>query len=69
MSNVINLKITGMSCNHCVMKATKAIKNVSGVEEVEVTLEPGAANISGDMSSDAAIAAIIDAGYEAELVY
>jgi copper chaperone len=68
MSNVINLKVTGMSCNHCVMNATKALKNVSGVEDVEVTLEPGSAKISGNMTSDDLISAIIDAGYEAELV-
>ena len=68
MSDVIHLKVTGMTCNHCVMHTKKALESVPGVQSVEVTLEPGAAKITGDADHDALIAAVKDAGYEAEVV-
>ena len=68
MSDMIHLKITGMTCNHCVMHTKKALQSVSGVESVEVTLEPGAAKITGNADHDELIAAVKEAGYEAEVV-
>jgi len=32
MSNVVELIITGMTCNHCVASATKALEAVPGVD-------------------------------------
>ena len=34
-----SVKIKGMSCKHCVMAVTKALNEIEGVEEVEVSLE------------------------------
>ncbi len=68
MSDVIHLKITGMTCNHCVMHTKKALESVSGVESVEVTLEPGAAKVTGNADNAVLISAVKDAGYEAEIV-
>lgn len=68
MSEMMYLKITGMTCNHCVMNAQKALLSVPGVESVEVTLGPGAANVTGNADSEALITAVKDAGYEAEIV-
>ncbi len=68
MSDVTNLKISGMTCGHCVKNATKALQGVSGVESAEVTLEPGAAKITGNADHEALLAAVKDAGYEAEVV-
>ena len=68
MSDMIHLKITGMTCNHCVMHTKKALESVSGVQSVEVTLEPGAAKVTGNADNAALIAAVKDAGYEAEVV-
>ena len=65
MSTTINLKITGMTCNHCVMNASKSLEAVAGVESVEVKLEPGSATITGDADSEQLIAAVKEAGYEA----
>ncbi len=67
MSETINLKITGMSCGHCQANATKALEAVTGVESVEVSLEPGGAVITGTANSDSLIVAVVEAGYEAEL--
>ncbi|MEN8214553.1 MAG: cation transporter [Pseudomonadota bacterium] len=68
MSDVIHLRVTGMTCNHCVMHTKKALESVPGVESVEVILEPGAATVSGNVESDKLIAAVKEAGYEAEIV-
>ncbi len=65
MSNTISLKITGMTCNHCVASVKKALESVPGVESVEVTLEPGGATIEGSADTDALIAAVKAAGYDA----
>ncbi len=64
----INLKISGMSCQHCVKKATTALTAVAGVEQVEVTLEPGAAIVQANIDPALLIAAIKNVGYEVEQV-
>ncbi|GHE06196.1 heavy metal binding protein [Defluviimonas sp. 20V17] len=61
------LKITGMTCGHCQRAATKALEGVSGVESVEVTLEPGAAVVTGAADPAALIEAVREEGYEAEV--
>lgn len=65
MPDTIHLKITGMTCNHCVMRTKKALEAVDGVERVEVTLEPGGAVVQGVAAAEALIDAVKDAGYEA----
>lgn len=68
LSDVTHLKVTGMTCNHCVMHTKKALESVSGVKSVDVTLEPGAAIVTGYADHDQLIAAVKHAGYEAEVV-
>lgn len=63
----IRLKITGMSCEHCVRAATKALEGVPGVDSAEVTLTPGAAVVHGQADAAALIAAVREEGYEAEV--
>ncbi len=65
MSNeTITLSISGMTCNHCVANAEKALQAVSGVESVQVILEPGSAKVTGTADRAALTKAITDAGYE-----
>jgi len=59
------LKVTGMTCNHCVMAVTRALKEVEGVAKVEVSLEKGEAMVSGTAPRAALVAAIKEEGYEA----
>jgi len=33
------LKIQGMTCNHCVMRVAKALKQVPGVQDARVDLQ------------------------------
>ncbi len=61
------IKVKGMSCQHCVMAVTKALKEVEGLENVAVDLEKGEAVFNETKPVDKAL--IIDkikkAGYEA----
>ena len=43
----VDLKIVGMSCEHCSGRVEKALGAVAGVETVDVTLEPGSATVTG----------------------
>jgi copper chaperone CopZ len=67
MTDTTQLKITGMTCNHCVGNVTKALEGVEGAETVEVSLKPGGATVTGNAKSSKLIAAVKEAGYEAEL--
>lgn len=59
------IHIEGMSCNHCSMRVTNAIKGVPGVTAVEVTLADKKAVIDAVDSIDnaALTAAVTGAGY------
>lgn len=63
----IKLKITGMTCQHCVKAATKALEDVSGVESAAVSLEPGGAVVRGQADPNALIEAVREEGYEAQV--
>ncbi len=68
MSDTIQLTINGMTCMHCVAAVQKALGAVDGVDEViQVTLEPGSATVTGSASTQALIAAVKEAGYEASV--
>ena len=61
------LKIQGMTCNHCVMRVAKALKEVAGVQDAVVDLQKGEAVVTYD---DAAVSkeklsfAVVEAGYQ-----
>lgn len=38
------IKVSGMSCKHCVGAVTKALESLDGLEEVAVDLEAGEAS-------------------------
>ncbi|RJF72325.1 MULTISPECIES: CopZ family metallochaperone [Deinococcus] len=61
------LNITGMSCGHCVSAVEKALKTVPGVQDVQVTLQPGKAVVEGSASQQDMIAAVVEEGYKAEV--
>jgi copper chaperone len=68
MAYITELKITGMTCNHCVKNASRVLDGIEGVEVVEVRLEPGSATVSGTAEVTQLIAALKEAGYDAESV-
>jgi Cu+-exporting ATPase len=60
------LKVSGMTCPHCVMNVSKALRAVPGVESADVSLENGEAVVSGSADRDALVQAVKTAGYEVE---
>jgi copper chaperone len=66
---MLKLKVSGMSCNHCVMHVKEAIAKVPGVKgPVDVSLEKGEALVDGNPAVEAVIAAVKEEGYSASLV-
>lgn len=58
------LKIEGMMCAHCVAHVEKALRAVSGVDNVAVSLEEKQATVTGTAAQEALKAAVADAGYQ-----
>ncbi|HAP67804.1 MAG TPA: copper resistance protein CopZ [Nitrospinae bacterium] len=62
----IVLKIKGMSCQHCVVSISKALKDLKGVKDVKVSLEKGSAEVNYDdklVTKTQMSEAVADAGY------
>lgn len=62
MSQTI-LKVEGMTCNHCKMRAEKALQGVSGVESVKVDLAAKEAVVTGAAERSSLVKAVEEAGY------
>ncbi|MEN8614861.1 copper ion binding protein [Dehalogenimonas sp. THU2] len=60
------IKVTGLSCGHCVAAVEKAVRKVKGVSEAKVDLASGTLSVEYDpgqaMFTDIA-KAVTDAGY------
>jgi copper chaperone CopZ len=66
----IKLRITGMTCGHCLAKVEKALKGVSGVYSAVVDLPDGEAEVDFDddtVTTVELIGAVQKAGYGAKL--
>ena len=63
-----HLKITGMTCGHCVRAVTGALKGVPGVKGAEVDLKGGSATVEGSPDPAALVAAVEEEGYKAEVL-
>jgi len=59
------LIVSGMTCGHCVNHVMTALKELSGVTNVEVELEGGRVSIESEteLESSAITAAVTAAGY------
>lgn len=64
--NTLDITVTGMTCQHCVQSVGKAIGELPGVTNVDVTLDTGAVSIVSESPIDeaAVAAAVRDAGYQ-----
>ncbi len=64
--DVVELKVTGMNCTHCVQSVTRALAGCTGVEHVEVELEHGSAKVVGEgMVTHQLLDAVSSLGFEA----
>ncbi|AIK86440.1 transporter [Corynebacterium glutamicum] len=60
-----NYTVEGMTCGHCVSSIKEEVGKVAGVTAVDVTLETGAVQVTGEDFTDEAVkAAVVEAGYK-----
>jgi len=67
MSQTRTYTVTGMTCGHCVASVTEEVREVAGVENVDVVLETGQLTVTAGTTGidDAAVrAAVEEAGYQ-----
>ena len=65
------LKVTGMTCGHCVRSVTDAIGGLDGVQSTDVELKDGRAVVVYDetrLSPRDIVSAVMEEGYTAEEV-
>ncbi len=60
------IRIEGMSCEHCVKRVRKVLSELEGVKNIEIELESGIVKLeSGSSVSDDVLKEVIeDAGYD-----
>jgi copper chaperone len=64
------LDVEGMTCNHCVMHVTNALKGLAGVSKVQVDLATKKAVVEGTNLDDGAMKdAVADVGYEVVAIH
>ncbi len=61
---MIELKVSGMTCNHCAMAVTRAVREIDPAAEVRVDLAAGKVEVEGKAAAAQLAAAITEAGYE-----
>jgi len=65
----ITLKVSGMSCGHCVKSVTNALEAITGVSDIFVSLKDGTASFKHDPALaplETIKTAIIEEGFETE---
>jgi copper chaperone len=63
---MLKLKVSGMTCGHCVSVVTKAVKSIPSVAGVTVDLERGEVTVDGTPDVRAVREAIAEEGYEVQ---
>ena len=59
-------KVPGASCGHCSSAISAQLAQVKGVEDVDVDLDAKTVTVRGNVSREAVVAAIDEAGYDVE---
>jgi len=62
----IELKVSGMTCEHCERAVKQALEAVPGVTGVSVDRDAGRASVQGSADAPALVAAVEEEGYGAE---
>jgi len=65
MSTTVTVRVSGMTCEHCVRSVTEELSELAGVERVEVDLASGTSTIVSAAPIDPAdiASAVEEAGY------
>ena len=61
---MLELKVNGMTCNHCAMAVTRALQELDPAAEVKVDLPAGKVQVRTKAAAGDVAAAIVEAGYE-----
>jgi copper chaperone len=62
-------RVDGMTCDHCKAAVSEEVVKVAGVEAVDVDLDTKLVRVFGEgVDHDAVVAAVDEAGYDAERV-
>ena len=61
------LSVSGMTCSGCSDTVKRVLSRVPGVTDVKVDLDNGAATVGGSADGPTLVAAVIAAGYDAQL--
>jgi copper chaperone len=65
----LTYRVDGMTCDHCKAAVNSEVAKVAGLKAVDVDLETKLVRVSGDrVDHDAIVAAVDEAGYDAERV-
>lgn len=64
----VQLKVTGMTCNHCISMVNKAIATLQADAKVTVDLAQQQVNVESNLASEDIIAALDEAGYPATVL-
>ncbi len=64
--DTIELAVAGMTCDGCAGRVTKALESVPGVTSAAVDHTAGHAMVAGTAASESLIAAVTEAGYQAQ---
>jgi len=60
------ITVEGMSCDHCEQTVEEALSGVAGVTSATVDRDAAQAVVEGEADAAALVAAVEDAGYDAE---
>ncbi|TXH97823.1 MAG: copper chaperone [Pseudomonas sp.] len=60
------LKVSGMSCGHCVRAITRVVQSADAAAEVQVDLDSAEVRVASQLSLEQLLAIIRDEGYGAE---
>lgn len=66
MSQTQTYTVSGMTCGHCVASVSEEVREIPGVQDVDVVLDTGAVTVTSDAGvDDAAVKAAVEgAGYQ-----
>jgi copper chaperone len=66
-TEILTYRVDGMTCDHCRAAVSDEVAKVAGVASVDVDLQTKLVRVSGEgVADDAVVAAIDEAGYDAE---
>jgi copper chaperone len=63
---MIEFKVAGMSCQHCVKAVTAALRELDPAAQVEIDLSAGRVKVDSSLDPAALATAIDEAGYTIE---